>query len=394
MFSETPVPQKGTKIRRNHVPFEVEAPELPGVVHIYLKERFARASQLAIRADWRVWKSWCERQEPKRLAFPATAHDLRAFIADCSPPVEVDSRGSAAVKLDVPAEPSVKAATTLTRYLNSIGVVHRLAGLSDPTKEPLVASARRMYTRGRRSSVQKSPLGLALVLRIVECLAEPTLWNLRTRALLLVAHSTMARRAELVALCVEDLASAAGGDGVAKLRRTKGDQDGRGSDRYLSSLAVTAVRDWLDAGRIQNGPVFRRLGVGGRLARSAITAHEVARCFKAAFGRLLDTLPADERRRLEPIGREIAAHSTRIGAAQDLVAGGADLVAVMQAGGWKDTSMPALYTRRLNALRGGMAQLYRRASIASKSVSDPMKATIGTGAGTSEWNRLVVPGDV
>jgi integrase len=359
MVSESPPKPPGKKIRRNHVPFEVEAPELPGLVHVYLKERFARASQLAIRADWRVWKSWCEAQQPRRLVFPATAPDLRAFIADCSPPVEVDSRGTAAVKLDQTSRPNVRAATTLTRYLNSIGVVHRLAGLSDPTKDPLVASARRMFTRGRRSSAQKSPLGLALILRMVDCLAEPTLWNLRTRALLLVAHSTMARRAELVALRVEDLASAAGGDGVATLRRTKTDQEGHGSDRYLSAPAVTAIRDWLEAGRITEGPVFRRLGVGGSIAPNAITAHEVARGFKAAYARLLGTLSDEERRRLEPIGQDIAAHSTRIGAAQDLVASGADLFAVMQAGGWKDTSMPALYTRRLNALRGGMASLYR-----------------------------------
>jgi integrase len=376
MVSEAPSKLPGTKIRPNHVPFEVEAPELPSLVHVYLKERFARASQLAIRADWRVWKGWCDAQQPKRLVFPATAPDLREFIASCSPPVDVDSRGTAAMKLDVPAAPNVKAATTLTRYLNSIGVVHRLAGLADPTKDPLVASARRMVTRGRRSSAQKSPLGLTLILRMVDCLAEPTLWNLRTRALLLVAHSTMARRAELVALCVEDLASAAGGDGVATLRRSKTDQDGQGSDRYLSAIAVTAVRDWLEAGRITEGPVFRRLGVGGSIAPTPITAHEVARGFKAAYARLLKTLPDEERRRLEPIGQDIAAHSTRIGAAQDLVASGADLVAVMQAGGWEDTSMPALYTRRLNALRGGMAQLYRdrrssESAICTSSPNDP-----------------------
>ena len=376
MVSQTAPTPPGKKVRRNHIPFEVEAPELPPLVHTYLKERFARASQLAIRADWRVWKAWCESQEPKRLVFPATAPDLRQFIASCSPPVEVDSRGTAAVKLDESAGSNVKAAATLTRYLNTIGVVHRLAGQADPTKDPLVASARRMFTRGRRSSVQKSPLGLALILRIVDGLAEPTLWNLRTRALLLVAHSTMARRAELVALRVEDLASAAGGEGVATLRRTKTDQDGQGSDRYLSALAVTAVRDWLEAGGIADGPVFRRLRVGRGIASNSMTAHEVARCYKAGFARLLETLPADERRRLEPIGLQIAAHSTRIGAAQELVAGGADLVAVMQAGGWKDTAMPALYARRLNALRGGMAQLYRdRASsepvLSTSSPNDP-----------------------
>jgi site-specific recombinase XerD len=164
---------------------------------------------------------------------------------------------------------------------------------------------------------------------MVDCLAESTLWNLRTRALFLVTHSTLARRAELVALPIEDLASAAGGDGVATLRRTETAQGGQGSDRYLSALAVTAVRDWLEAGRVTGSRCSGGWAPAGASPPTPITAHGVARCFKAAFARLLETLPADERRRLEPIGLEIAAHSTRIGAAQDLVAGGADLAAVM-----------------------------------------------------------------
>ena len=85
MVSESAPQPPAKKIRRNHIPFELEALELPWLVHTYLKERFARASQLAIRVDSRVWKAWCEGQEPRRLAFPATAPDLRAFIADCSP---------------------------------------------------------------------------------------------------------------------------------------------------------------------------------------------------------------------------------------------------------------------------------------------------------------------
>lgn len=55
-----------------------------------------------------------------------------------------------------------------------------------------------------------------------------------------------------------------------------------------------------------------------------------------------------------------AGHSTRIGAAQDLVAGGQDLLAVMQAGGWRDPKMPARYTEHLAAMGGGMAQLWGR----------------------------------
>jgi hypothetical protein len=56
----------------------------------------------------------------------------------------------------------------------------------------------------------------------------------------------------------------------------------------------------------------------------------------------------------------ISGHSARVGMAQDLVAGGADLPAVMQAGRWKSPTMPARYAERLLAKRGAMAGHYGR----------------------------------
>lgn len=111
------------------------------------------------------------------------------------------------------------------------------------------------------------------------------------------------------------------------------------------------------------------------MATTSITTHEVARIFKTAVARYAATLPESERRQRIPSIKRISAHSTRIGAAQDLVENGADLVAVMQAGGWKATAMPALYTRRLSALRGGMAKLYRDAPSGASEVTGVATAT-------------------
>ena len=56
----------------------------------------------------------------------------------------------------------------------------------------------------------------------------------------------------------------------------------------------------------------------------------------------------------------MSGHSARVGMAQDLVAGGADLAAVMQAGRWKSPTMPARYAERLLAKRGAVAGYYGR----------------------------------
>jgi hypothetical protein len=52
----------------------------------------------------------------------------------------------------------------------------------------------------------------------------------------------------------------------------------------------------------------------------------------------------------------IAGHSTRIGAAHDLVEAGFDVAAIANAGGWKSLMMPNYYTRELRAKQSAMAQ--------------------------------------
>ena len=51
-------------------------------------------------------------------------------------------------------------------------------------------------------------------------------------------------------------------------------------------------------------------------------------------------------------------HSPRVGMAQDLAASGTALPALMQAGRWTSSSMPALYTRSQAAGRGAVARYY------------------------------------
>ena len=55
----------------------------------------------------------------------------------------------------------------------------------------------------------------------------------------------------------------------------------------------------------------------------------------------------------------ISGHSLRVGMAQDLVAAGADLSGVMQAGRWKTPAMPARYAEHLLADRSAVAVYHR-----------------------------------
>ena len=59
------------------------------------------------------------------------------------------------------------------------------------------------------------------------------------------------------------------------------------------------------------------------------------------------------------LGDGYTGHSGRVGMAQDLVKSGVELSALMTAGRWKSSKMPARYTERQAADRGAMARYYQ-----------------------------------
>lgn len=182
--------------------------------------------------------------------------------------------------------------------------------------------------------------------------ASPT-WDLRAKALLAVAYSTMARRAELVALTFEDLSLDPTGDGTALIRMTKVDRE---KPKYLSPEVVRALEAWLAHAGITTGPIFRRIENSGAIGPRALHPQEVAQVLQR-IGRLLnaDTPSGD---RPWP-GVRLGAHSTLSGAAHDLAAAGIDLTSIMHSGGWNDPKMPRHYTRELAAKDSGMARMTR-----------------------------------
>ena len=61
----------------------------------------------------------------------------------------------------------------------------------------------------------------------------------------------------------------------------------------------------------------------------------------------------------ETVVQGLSGHSARVGAAQDMIAAGIELPAILQAGRWKSTAMGNRYGERLLARRSGAAQLAR-----------------------------------
>lgn len=313
-----------------------------------LRERlasYAPNTQRALGADWRAWRAWCATNE--RVPFPALPADLVTYLYAHSPPLERDTAGAVSMNPDATG-PTIRRATTVTRWLASIATLHRIADVADPTRSEDVKAARRAVTRNRNAPEQKAPLHWADVEKALRALGgRPR--DLRAKALISIAYSTLARRAELIALRVEDITLSPEGDGSVTLKTKGGDRQ----ERYLAPEARVALQRWLNETQIKEGYIFRRIENNGLVGERTITTMEVARSFKR-IATLLDFGAS------RPVSR-ISGHSTRIGAAQDLTAAGAALPEIMIAGGWKSPQMPTHYARKLSARQGAMQRWMKTA---------------------------------
>ena len=109
----------------------------------------------------------------------------------------------------------------------------------------------------------------------------------RDRALLLVGFAGAFRHSELVGIDVADVELRDEGMVIA-VRRSKTDQDGEGTTvgipfgRDPSFCPVGALRAWLKASEVNEGPVFRPVDRHGHVADQRLSAAAVAGVVKRA----------------------------------------------------------------------------------------------------------------
>lgn len=279
------------------------------------------------RADWRVWTGFC--RGCGIAVLPVELPQLRAFLLE---------RIQAGRKR-----------ATLEHYLSTLTMIHRLVGLPSPMDS---MEARLMWRGLRREHLtQRQRQAKGLTLRDVETilaslnLSEPR--DIRDAALIGLAFETMFRRSELVALQIEDFQVEADGSGRIFLRRSKTDQEGQGALQYLSPATVQRVERWIDTAGLASGELFRSTPRSNRpdRYRAPLSDRDVARIFKQR------ALAAG----LDP--ERISGHSTRVGAAQDLLAANFSGAEIMRQGRWKSERMIVRYGESLSAGRSAMAQL-------------------------------------
>ncbi len=285
---------------------------------------YATATEEAFRSDSAMFSGWCS--SAGLDALPAAPGTVAAFIEAMS---------------------ETRKPATIRRYVSTISHMHKAAGVPNPCADPVAKFAlRRMGKVLTVRQRQAKGINRSLLDRMLGATGT-TPRDMRNRALLAVAYDTLARRSELVTLQLGDLQVDEDGHGSVLIRRSKTDQLGEGSARYLAPDTVQLVQEWTAAAALADGPLFRATRWNGAVG-GALSADDVGRIFKAMAAAA----------KLPPkVVRQISGHSTRVGAAQDMDAADIGMAGIMAAGGWKTPAMVGRYTSQQATRRSGAAKL-------------------------------------
>ena len=287
---------------------------------------FSDNTERALRSDLGIFEEWCRSHGFTPL--PAAPEIVAAFVDHMA---------------------MRRAPATVRRYVASIVIAHRTVARDGGSGDAVVKLAlKRMHRAQGRRQRQAEGLTWPILQRLLAA-AGNRLIDTRNKALVTVAYDAMLRRSELTALDVVDLLDDSDGSGTLVLCRSKTDDEGCGATPYLAPDTMGYVRGWKSQSRITEGRLFRSVSKGGALG-NGLHASQIPRIFKGMAARA--GMPAESVERL-------SGHSPRVGAAQDMVAAGIELPAILQAGRWSTPAMVSRYGERLLARRGGAAQLAR-----------------------------------
>ena len=281
---------------------------------------------------WRSFESW--------------AHGRGALSLPASPPL-------VAAYLAHLAEERRLSVATVRLHKAALAAVHKASGHPDPTdNEPVKQIMKGIARAHGRPQKQARPL-TAEALAAVKATAgikrpfggrgkglesaERAGWRARVDlALLATLRDGLLRRSEAATLTWSDIEFRDDGAALITLHRSKTDQEAEGVVLYVGQAAAQAL--------LAIKPATERLDPATPVF--GMTTRHIGNRVKAAT-------------EAAGLGEGYTGHSGRVGMAQDLVKSGVELPALMTAGRWKSSKMPARYTERQAADRGAVARYYQ-----------------------------------
>ncbi len=266
-------------------------------------------TQTAYKKAWATFAAFCEERQYQSLpAAPEAVADYLTLLATVGRKV-----------------------STIEQAIAAITWVHRSNNHPNPRDNAQV----RQVLAGIRRAVGIKPVRKAPVLqRELHAVLDAQgtdLRGIRNKAVLLVGWMGAFRRSELVALDVADVRFTESGAAIT-VQRSKSDQEGEGLIKHLpyqadeSLCAARALRYWMNASEIEQGPLFRAINRWGKVREGYMNGKEVARLVKQSC----DVAGLDS--------REFSGHSLRAGFVTAAAENGAQAWQICEQTGHKPNS--------------------------------------------------------
>ena len=312
------------------------------------------------RSAWNYWQAWHTVRYGQDLVLPVATEVVLQFIVDHAQrqtedglthalPSAVDE---ALVSAGVKAKPGPLAHSTLVHRIAVLSKAHQRMGWDNPCEgaavRTLLGTMRRAYAqRGdlakKKAALTKDPLAALLAT------CDDSLKGLRDRALLLFAWASGGRRrSEITEARVEQLRRIGPGEFVYELRHSKTNRSGQDlpeNHKPVVGAAGQALQDWLTAAHLQDGPLFRPIGKGGRVGAGALSPASVR-------------LIVQQRCALAGLEGDFSAHSLRSGFVSEAGRQNIALAETMALTGHRSVSSVLGYYRAESAAHSAAARLF------------------------------------
>ena len=214
----------------------------------------------AYEADWLDFCDWCRYHQSD--AFPPPPETVVNYINDLADYAKF---------------------ATIRRRISALSENFNAAGLSDKNpcrawivRETLIGLSRAMGAAQKG----KTPIYWDDLEQIFARMDETKLTDIRDKALLLLGFLGAFRRSEISSLSADDLQFLRQGV-IITIRQSKTDQAGEGQEvaiPYLSDTSmcgVTALKHWLAAAAIHEGPLFRSISKAGKVSAKGLSDKSV-----------------------------------------------------------------------------------------------------------------------
>lgn len=291
-----------------------------------LQERSLAPNSLrGLKTDIGHFISFC--RDRGLIALPASIATIRAFVR-CR--FESEVKGE-----------------TIARNLSAISKLHDAVNVPNACRSELVKSELKAVRKQRpQRKKQAVPLRFTTIWQWDTRIAQSTaIADIRDRAMIWCFYDCLLRGDELQRIEISWVEFLPDGDAVLHIPTHKGDQEGLGSEAYLSRHTVIAMKRWLHAAGISSGKIFRSFSLKGEM-QSSISTNGIRQIISNR-GYEMGVVGATN-------------HSFRVGATQDLVEAGESTARIQLAGRWKSDRMVMDYSRNQRAQSGAMAELSRR----------------------------------